>query len=190
MVFSRRSRRRGSALMTSRTRLLTRPAAPVPWAHLGPAALVGALVAVSPLAGRAQQAGYGQTFGTTPMERQIYEGGVGRPSNGSILDSTNPIELMNKIRRGTAMDDATPPASAIDQALRELEIRSASPTPSTAPGSATPSSPAASSRPVWSNATGGAPAAPVPVGTAQAAPVLTPPAAVPGSAPAMPQRQP
>lgn len=74
-------------------------------------------------AAHAQQAGYGQTLGTTPMERQLYDGGTGRPSSGSILDSTNPIELMNKIRRGTAMDEATPPASAIDQALQQLEAQ-------------------------------------------------------------------
>jgi hypothetical protein len=72
----------------------------------------------------AQQAGYGQTLGTTPMERQMYDGGTGRPNSGSILDSTNPIDLMNKIRRSTAMDEATPPASAIDQALQQLEAQS------------------------------------------------------------------
>lgn len=72
----------------------------------------------------AQQAGYGQTLGTTPMERQLYDSGTGRPNSGSILDSTNPIDLMNKIRRSTAMDEATPPASAIDQALQQLEAQS------------------------------------------------------------------
>lgn len=83
----------------------------------------------------AQQAGYGQTLGTTPMEQQIYDNGTGRPSNGSILDSANPIDLLNKIRRSTAMDEATSPASAIDQALQQLE---ASKTPAAA--AVTPSS--------------------------------------------------
>jgi len=72
---------------------------------------------------RAQQSGYGQTMGTTPMERQVYDG-TGKPSGGSILDSTNPIDLMNKLRRGSAMDDATPPSSAIDQALNDLDAQS------------------------------------------------------------------
>mgnify|MGYP006275001403 CR=1 FL=1 len=81
----------------------------------------------------AQQAGYGQTLGTSPMERQIYDGGSGRPSGGSILDSTNPLDLMNKIRRGTAMDDATPPASAIDQALQQFESQGGA-----LPGATTP----------------------------------------------------
>lgn len=106
-------------------------------------AVLLALLAVTPLGRpesvRAQQAGYGQTFGTTPMERQVYDGGSGRPSGGSLLDSPNPIELMNRLRRGAAMEDATPPASAIDQALRELEIRSnpvQPPLPSSEPAAA------------------------------------------------------
>lgn len=93
-----------------------------------PSALASCLLAAPVLlAGtpvKAQQAGYGQTLGTSPMERQMYDGGTGRPNGGSILDSTNPIDLMNKLRRSTAMDDATPPASAIDQALQQLEIQS------------------------------------------------------------------
>lgn len=88
----------------------------------------------------AQQAGYGQTLGTTPMERQLYDGGTGRPSSGSILDSANPLDLMNKIRRGTAMDDATPPASAIDQALQQLEVQTA---PAAGAGAAAPAGPQA-----------------------------------------------
>jgi len=91
--------------------------------------LLGAAVVTAPLLGAApasaQQAGYGQTLGTTPMERQIYDAGTGRPNSGTILDSTNPIDLMNRLRRSTAMDDATPPASAIDQALQQLEAQSA-----------------------------------------------------------------
>ena len=115
----------------------------LPQRRLRPALLAAKLVLVglsSPLLlsaapALAQQAGYGQTLGTTPMERQIYDGGTGRPSSGSILDSANPIDLMNKIRRSTAMDEATSPASAIDQALQQLE---ASKTPAAA--ALTPSS--------------------------------------------------
>lgn len=94
-------------------------------ALIQPAAAAGLICAPLLLApARAQQAGYGQTLGTSPMERQLYDGGSGRPNSGSILDSTNPIELMNKLRRGTAMDEATPPSSAIDQALQQLEAQS------------------------------------------------------------------
>lgn len=97
-----------------------RPTLPRSLAWLGTTLLLAAASAPA----RAQQAGYGQTMGTTPMERQVYDG-TGKPSGGSILDSTNPIDLMNKLRRGSAMDDATPPSSAIDDALKELDAQSA-----------------------------------------------------------------
>jgi hypothetical protein len=99
-------------------------------------ALVGlatfAAMAVAQIApAAAQQKGYGQTLGTTPLEQQIYDGGSGGPPKGSsLLDSTNPIDLMQKLRRATAMDDATSPSSAIDQALKDLDSQSASPTAS------------------------------------------------------------
>lgn len=123
------------------------------------------LLAAAPAA--AQQAGYGQTLGTTPMERQLYDGGTGRPSGGSILDSTNPLDLMNRIRRSTAMDDATPPASAIDQALQQLEVQSA-------PAAGAGAAPSAHSQAAAAGVNG-SPARP-----AATAPVLTP-APTPGS---------
>ena len=82
------------------------------------------LLAAASAPARAQQAGYGQTMGTSPMERQVYDG-TGKSGGGSILDSTNPLDLLNKLRRGTAMDDATPPSSAIDQALKDLDAQAA-----------------------------------------------------------------
>ncbi len=66
----------------------------------------------------AQEAGYGQTMGTSPQERQVYDGGG---SKSSVLDATNPIDLMNRLRRGTAMDDATSPGQAVDKALKDFE---------------------------------------------------------------------
>jgi len=72
----------------------------------------------------AQQTGYGQTLGTSPQERQLYESGPGGKGD-SILDATNPIDLMNRIRRSTALDEATPPGTAVDQALRDFEAQSA-----------------------------------------------------------------
>ncbi len=122
----------------------------------------------------AQQAGYGQTLGTTPMERQMYDGGTGRPNSGSILDSANPIDLMNKIRRSTAMDEATPPASAIDQALQQLEAQSA------------PAAAGSSRPPAGAQAAAGVSDSPArPVGTTPVwAPDATPP--VPSSTPQNP----
>lgn len=120
----------------------------------------------------AQQAGYGQTLGTTPMERQMYDNGTGRPNSGSLLDSTNPIDLMNKIRRSTAMDEATPPASAIDQALQQLEAQStpAAASPAQAAAGDVSGSPVrpVGTTPVWTP--GGTP--PSPSGSTQQRPAL------------------
>ena len=39
---------------------------------------------------------------------------------GSVLDVTNPMELMRSLRQASSMNDATDPVDAIDEALREL----------------------------------------------------------------------
>lgn len=76
----------------------------------------------------AQQSGYGQTMGTSPMEQQFYNydpGSGSRPGgSASGINPANPLDLINKIRKGSAMDDATPPGDAVDQALKELEAQS------------------------------------------------------------------
>jgi len=66
------------------------------------------------------------------QDRQLYNDGPDQ--NKGVLGTTNPIELMNRIRRGQALDNATNPGDAIDQALRELEVKSV-PAPQS-PGSA------------------------------------------------------
>ena len=38
----------------------------------------------------------------------------------SVLDVTNPMELMRSLRQATSMNDATDPVDAIDEALREF----------------------------------------------------------------------
>ena len=75
-------------------------------------------------------AGLSQPLGVTPQDRQIFGNGsgsgsgVGPAGSSSGIDITNPIDLINRIRRSTALDDATPPASAVDQALKALEAQS------------------------------------------------------------------
>lgn len=95
------------------------------------------LLALGVPAARAQQSGYGQTMGSSPMEEQMYNynpGSGSRPGTGSGgLNPANPLDLINKIRKGTAMDNATPPGDAVDQALKELEARN-QPQPSGVPG--------------------------------------------------------
>ena len=87
------------------------------------------------LAGAATPAHAEYRGNLSTQEQTIYDygpnGSNGSSKGGSILDSTNPIDLMNKIRRGTALDDATDPGDAIDAALKELEVQS--PTAATQP---------------------------------------------------------
>lgn len=79
----------------------------------------------SSLAPALAQQGYGQTLGTSPMEQQMYNynpSSGSQPGTGSSgLNPANPLDLINKIRKGNALNDATPPGDAVDRALRELE---------------------------------------------------------------------
>jgi hypothetical protein len=94
------------------------------------AALLPGLLA--PSAGLAQQQGYGQTLGTTPLERQLYDANPrGGSGGGSPLETGNPLDIMNVIRRNASLSEATPPSSAIDDALKEFETQAG-------PASATP----------------------------------------------------
>ena len=88
--------------------------------------------ALAPLPARAQQEGYGQTINSPQQQREL-DYGTGPQRNTSVLDATNPIDLMNRLRRATAMDDATPPSDAIDAALRDFQAQPAK--PSASPGS-------------------------------------------------------
>lgn len=71
----------------------------------------------------AQQQGYGQTIdgasGSGNTSGAAALGGVTEGKSSSVLDAVNPIDLMNRIRRNQALDDATPPGDAVDQALRD-----------------------------------------------------------------------
>jgi hypothetical protein len=92
-------------------------------------ALPAALAVLPAGVASAQQAGYGQTLGTSTMERQLYDYGPSKSGSGSgsILDSTNPLDLLNKLKRSSALDDATSPSSAIDQALRDFDAKAPKP---------------------------------------------------------------
>jgi hypothetical protein len=92
---------------------------------------VGVASTVGVGAARAQEKGYGQTIGSPQQEREL-DYGTGTNRGGSVIDSANPIDLMNKLRKATAMDDATPPGDAVDAALRDFH------SPPAAPASASP----------------------------------------------------
>ena len=59
-------------------------------------------------------------------ERQLYNNGS---SSGSVLDATNPMDLINRLRQSGAMNDATPPSDAVDEALKAFQTTSESTTP-------------------------------------------------------------
>ena len=50
-------------------------------------------------------------------ERAIYGGG----DSSDVLDATNPMDLINRLRQSGMMDDATPPSDAVDAALKAFE---------------------------------------------------------------------
>ena len=56
-------------------------------------------------------------------EREIY--GTNPGDSGTILDATNPMDLINRIQQAGAMDDATPPSDAIDAALKAYQKKDA-----------------------------------------------------------------
>jgi len=99
------------------------------------AAAVASVIGVASVAGvgaaRAQEKGYGQTISSPQQEREL-DYGTGTNRGGSALDSANPIDLMNKLRKATSMDNATNPGDAVDAALRDFQ------SPPAAPASAAP----------------------------------------------------
>ena len=62
----------------------------------------------------------------TPAEQELYNTSPGKPK-GSVLDATNPMDLINRLRRATAMDDATDPSDAIDAALKGWDAQTTDP---------------------------------------------------------------
>ncbi len=54
-------------------------------------------------------------------ENEFYDTLPGGDKRTSILDATNPMELMNRLQRASAMKNATSPSDAIDQALEALD---------------------------------------------------------------------
>ncbi|AKN62264.1 MULTISPECIES: hypothetical protein [unclassified Synechococcus] len=57
----------------------------------------------------------------SPQQRDVFQTVPGQNDQESVLDATNPMDLMNRLRRANAMNDATPPSDAIDAALKALE---------------------------------------------------------------------
>ncbi len=66
-------------------------------------------------------------------ERELYNTSPGAADSGTILDATNPMDLLNRIRQSGAMNDATTPSDAIDAALKAYQNDPVSPPQKTAP---------------------------------------------------------
>lgn len=63
--------------------------------------------------------------GTPSQQQQILDYGPGNTRPKSLFDAKNPGDLINSLRKGAAMDDATPPGDAVDRALRAFDAQSA-----------------------------------------------------------------
>ena len=79
-----------------------------------------AIVALLPVVSCPAVAQMGSAY-ETPQERQIYSPDSVGSASGSVLDATNPMDLLNRIRQSSAMDDATPPSDAVDAALKAYQ---------------------------------------------------------------------
>jgi hypothetical protein len=90
---------------------------------LSPALLAAVLLPAPALQAQSAQdlKGYGQPISSPQLEREL-DYGSGNKS-GSVFDATNPIDLMNRMRRATALDDATPPGDAVDAAIRDFHAQ-------------------------------------------------------------------
>ena len=79
-----------------------------------------AIVALLPVVSCPAVAQMGSAY-ETPQERQIYSPDSAGSAGGSVLDATNPMDLLTRIRRSGAMDDATAPSDAVDEALKAYQ---------------------------------------------------------------------
>ena len=82
--------------------------------------LISALALVTSADALAQESSMSSGY-QSPQQRDVFQTVPGQKKQDSVLDATNPMELMNRLRRANAMNDATPPADAIDAALKALE---------------------------------------------------------------------
>ena len=70
----------------------------------------------------AQSSFGGQSPFETNEDRDIFNNLPDAKRQGSVLDATNPMELMQRLREATSMNDATDPVDAIDAALQEFNL--------------------------------------------------------------------
>ena len=68
---------------------------------------------------------YSQSFESEylPEQREIHDTFSDDQKEGSLLDATNQMNLMNRLRQSMAMENATSPSDAIDEALKALDAQ-------------------------------------------------------------------
>ena len=90
--------------------------------NVGVLAVAGSALLLAPVPAAAQtslsETGAGFKTGN---DRNILDTTSGSKSEGSVLDATNPMQLMQRLRQATSLNDATDPVDAIDAALRAFE---------------------------------------------------------------------
>ena len=92
--------------------------------------VTASITALSPALAQ-QAAGGASTTGSPQLQKEL-DYGTGKQDSGSLFNTANPFELMNKLRKSSSMDDATSPSDAVDAALKGMD---ASPAPALKTGS-------------------------------------------------------
>ncbi|MCP9775019.1 hypothetical protein [Cyanobium sp. WAJ14-Wanaka] len=87
---------------------------------LGVGTLMGFGLATAQSALGQPASGSGQTYSSPQMQREL-DYGSGKSQDTNIFNTANPIDLMNKLRKNSAMDEATNPSDAVDAALKGFD---------------------------------------------------------------------
>jgi hypothetical protein len=65
-------------------------------------------------------------YSTSPsLQQQVIDYGPGNTKPKSLFDAKNPGDMINTLRKGAALDNATPPGDAVDSALRAFDAQNA-----------------------------------------------------------------
>jgi hypothetical protein len=84
------------------------------------APLFGALLLWPTLAATALRAAPA-TPQDSPTQRSFSDYAPSQQDKRSLLDVTNPLELMNRLRNLNSMENATSPGDAVDRALKQFD---------------------------------------------------------------------
>ena len=90
--------------------------------NVGILVIAGSASLLAPLPAAAQTSLSENGSGFQPeKDRGILDSTSGQNNEGTVLDATNPMQLMQRLRQATSLNDATDPVDAIDAALKAFE---------------------------------------------------------------------